>query len=257
MESLYVAIHASESRAVGQDGGGLFSPDERRARFVYDDWVQHGSHPPMDYFRALRAIENAVPSNPPAQPTASSTAAPPAKIPSNPTAPSTAAGPSPLQPSRAPDDLAAAPLNETGALTPQASAADRVASIMRGVLHPGSPSPDSSDQPDAATPGPGAKASVLTKKPGVIKGGRPQTPLVRYNPLTASKREEINKKVSDFHHSLREFAASNGVNPADVTRHALGGELKGMKVNYWKSFQLVSRMARSSRTFIPICICLE
>jgi hypothetical protein len=126
-----------------------------------------------------------------------------------------------------------------GTLTPNPSAADQVARIIQGVLHPGS----SLNEPRVSSPV-AAKAVPVMKKP------KPQIPLVHYNPLITSKCQEINDKVSDFYNSLSEFAASNGLNPADVTRHAFGGELKGAKLNYWKCFQLIRGMARSDRKFI-------
>ena len=83
-----------------------------------------------------------------------------------------------------------------------------------------------------------------------MKKPKPQVPLVHYNPLTTSKCQEINDKVSDFYNTLSEFATSNRLNLADVTRHPFGGELKGAKLNYWKCFQLIRGMAQSDRKFI-------
>jgi hypothetical protein len=136
---------------------------------------------------------------------------------------------------------APAGLDAADALTPEPSAADRVASIMQSVLRAGS----SSNEPRTSTAV--AKAVLVTKKPRKVEGGEPQ---IHYNRLTALNRQEIDDKVSDFYNSLSELAARNGLNPADVTRYALGGELKGAKLNCWKSFQLVSGMARNGRKFI-------
>ena len=126
-----------------------------------------------------------------------------------------------------------------GTSTPNPSAADQVACIIRGVLRPGS----SLNAPRASSP-------VAAKAVPAMKKSKPQVPLVHYNRLTTSKRQEINDKVSDFYNTLSEYAASNGLNPAHVTRHAFGGELKGAKLNYWKCFQMIRGMARSDRKFI-------
>ena len=126
-----------------------------------------------------------------------------------------------------------------GTSTPKPSAADQVASIMWGILHPGS----SLNAPRASSP-------VAAKAVPVMKKSKPQVPLVHYNRLTTSKRQEINDKVSDFYNTLSEYAASNGLDPAHVTRHAFGGKLKGAKLNYWKCFQMIRGMARSDRKFI-------
>ena len=76
------------------------------------------------------------------------------------------------------------------------------------------------------------------------------SPAGSLQPVTTSKRQEINDKVSDFYNTLSKYAASNRLNPAHVTQHAFGGELKGAKLNYWKCFQMIRGMARSDRKFI-------
>ena len=122
-------------------------------------------------------------------------------------------------------------------------AADCVAGIMQSVLHPG-PSPD-----ECGTPTKLAKATIVTTKTRV----RGREPPVQYNPLGLSKRQEITEKVIDFQTSLREFAVSNGLNPVAVARCAFSGELKGVNMNSWKSFQLISGLVRNGRKFIAIC----
>lgn len=88
------------------------------------------------------------------------------------------------------------------------------------------------------------------KKPRKAKIEPGEAPALHYNPLSASMRQEINDKVSDFYHSLSEFAAVEGLNPADVTRYALAGKLKGLRMNPWRCFQRLSGMARTGRKFI-------
>jgi hypothetical protein len=131
------------------------------------------------------------------------------------------------------------------------STADHVASIMRGVLQPGS-SPNKaaeSRQSPLAT-----KPLVTSKKPKGTKGAGPKIPPVHYNKLTASKRQEINEKASAFYNSLSEYAESNGLNPVDVTRQALGDKLKGARMNCWKSFQRLGGMARNGRKSIQVLL---
>src|SRR6266850_7341018 len=77
-----------------------------------------------------------------------------------------------------------------------------------------------------------------------------ESPPVEYNKLTTSKHQEILDKVADFYTSLSDFATSSGLNPVDVTCYALGGELKGAKMNCWKCFQLLSGMARNGRKLL-------
>jgi hypothetical protein len=135
--------------------------------------------------------------------------------------------------------------NPLQGLGPPISAADHVANIMRGVLQPGSS--DNAAQSQKSPPA--AKPLVMSKKPKSTRAGE-QTPRVHYNKLTASKRQEINEIAGAFYDSLSRYAEINGLNPVNVTRHALGGKLRGARMNCWKSFQLLSGMARNGRKSI-------
>jgi hypothetical protein len=104
----------------------------------------------------------------------------------------------------------------------------------------------------SSTPVEPAKVIVVTKKLRKVKIEEDQTPLVHYNQLSGSMRKEINNKVGDFYNSLSEFATSNGLNPVDVTRYALGGELKGLKMNSWRCFQRLSGMERARHKCIGV-----
>ena len=132
---------------------------------------------------------------------------------------------------------------------PSTSAADHVANIMRGVLQPHSSSNSREESPTLPL---APKPLVISKKPKSTTGRGSQVPAMRYDKLTASKRQEINEKASAFFDSLKQYAEYNRLNPVDVTRQALGGKLKGARMNSWKSFQGLSGMARNGRMFIYV-----
>jgi hypothetical protein len=117
---------------------------------------------------------------------------------------------------------------------------------MQGVLLAGASTgePKTSSKP---TP-----VAIATKKPRKVKIELGETPALQYNPLSASMHQEINEKVSDFYNSLSEFAAGKGLNPVDVTCYALGGNLKGLRMNPWKCFQRLGGMARSGCEFVGL-----
>jgi len=129
-------------------------------------------------------------------------------------------------------------------LDPQKMAAGHVASIIQSAL-----GADSSSKEH--TPSTVVKDAVSTRKRQINPpAAKPQSPPVEYNKLTTSRCQEILEKVADFYTSLSDFATSNGLNPVDVTHYALGGELKGAKMNCWKCFQLLSGMARNGHKLL-------
>jgi hypothetical protein len=142
--------------------------------------------------------------------------------------------------------------NDLQGSTPPTSATDHVARIMRGVLQPGSSFPN--DPVESLKSPPANKPLIMSNKAKSTREGEPRTPRLHYNKLTASKRQEINEKASAFYDSLSKYAESNGLNPVDVTRQALGGKLKGVRMNCWKSFQALSGMARTGRKLIQVLL---
>lgn len=119
---------------------------------------------------------------------------------------------------------------------PRQSAASFAANIVENVLGSSSvPKEQGITQADGEPEQP-AKSKISVPQP-------------KYHKLTASKHQEIGDIVTKFHSSLSEFAAVNGLNPVDVTRHALGGELKVAKLNSWKCFQVLNGMARNGCKF--------
>ena len=129
-------------------------------------------------------------------------------------------------------------------LDPLKSTAGHVASIIQSAL-----GADSSSKEH--TPSQVVKDAVSTRKRQIKpQAAELESPPVEYNKLTTSKHQEILDKVADFYTSLSDFATSNGLNPVDVTHYALGGELKGAKMNCWKCFQLLSGMARNGHKLL-------
>jgi len=227
-ELIYVAIHANESLAAGRDADNSFHPDEHRTVFAYNEWMQSGSHSAAWYFDRWAAST-----------AGSSSQAPVVSNPST-TSASLTLPPVPRSlpmPSIPPRTIPATP---NPASDPPQSAAAHVASILQSVL----------GEHSTSVAGTGV---VSMAKPQVkAKVDKPSSPLVQYNKLTASKRQEILSKLHNFYASLDDFADSNGLNPVDVTRYALGGKLKVAKMNCWKSFQLLSGMARNGCEFMQL-----
>lgn len=217
-ELLYVAIHANESVSAGNDPDMPFSLDEYRTLHVYEEWVKAGCPSAPHLFKAYTATPS----------TMSKKAIPNANLPNT-------LNLTPVHQNQPSLDNPHS-LPPSGTSGPPESAAGHVASIMKGVL--GASASNEEEISDATV--------------AVVVGasqGKGKARAVQYDRLTASKREEILEKVADFYSSLNDFAASNNLNPADVTRCAFSGELKVGKMNAWKCFQFLSGLARNNCKF--------
>ncbi len=113
----------------------------------------------------------------------------------------------------------------------QISASSRTDEILKGIL--GSPPPE-----EQATK-PQSKGKKKAKTPS---GGT-------YDKLSFTRRQEIHSMTSKFISEMREYASHNNLNPADVMRHAFGGELKAQGMDTWKTMQWLSSAHRRGCKF--------
>jgi len=104
----------------------------------------------------------------------------------------------------------------------QISASSRTNEILRGIL--GGPPPE-----EQATK-PQLKGKKKAKTPS---GGT-------YDKLSFMRRQEIHSMTSKFILEMKEYASHNNLNPADVMRHAFGGELKAQGMDTWKTMHWLS-----------------